>query len=168
MTLREPRHLVWNERLSKADKQTIDQLNGSLDRLDELRAVRINVTGRFCAVKDSLDVGELPARATPRIIALMDGAVVAWNHRCTPLGPPICPRIDGDDRCDGGRKRGVLRRQSRQLRVRARVPMMRLLHASARPRQGGGPVDRTAAAWSIRIPACAKMSGMNSNASRYP
>jgi hypothetical protein len=51
MTLREPRHLVWDDRLPEADKQTIEQLNQSLDRLNGLRAVKINVAGHFARSK---------------------------------------------------------------------------------------------------------------------
>jgi hypothetical protein len=46
MALKQPRRLMWDKRLPEADKQTIDELNECLDRLNGLRAVEINVSGR--------------------------------------------------------------------------------------------------------------------------
>jgi hypothetical protein len=50
-TLREPDPLIWDERLTEADKPLVAQLNESLDRLNGRRAIEINVSERFARSK---------------------------------------------------------------------------------------------------------------------
>jgi hypothetical protein len=51
MSLKEPTHLEWDDRLAESDKKLVGRLNASLDRLSGLRAVEINVSGKFLRSK---------------------------------------------------------------------------------------------------------------------
>jgi hypothetical protein len=83
MTLREPNHLQWDDRFIRPDKGFVGELNASLDRLNSLRAVKINVSGRFARSKISWKLATYQHALLHRIVSLMDGVAVAWNHRCT-------------------------------------------------------------------------------------
>ena len=48
---KEPTYLIWDDRLTERDKRLVGDLNGSLDRLSGLRAVEINVSGKFLRSK---------------------------------------------------------------------------------------------------------------------
>jgi len=47
MSLKEPTHFIWDDRLADADKKLVGDLNMSLGQLSDLRAVEINVSGKF-------------------------------------------------------------------------------------------------------------------------
>jgi hypothetical protein len=83
VSLKEPAHLVWDDRLSEADKKLVADLNASLDRLSGLRAVEINVSGKFLRSKIAWKLATYQHVLLHRIVALMDGTAVAWNSRCT-------------------------------------------------------------------------------------
>jgi hypothetical protein len=83
MSLKEPTHLAWAARLSEADKKLVGDLNASLDRLSGMRAVEINVSGKFLRSKIAWNLASYQHVLLHRLVALMDGAAVAWNHRCT-------------------------------------------------------------------------------------
>src|SRR5258708_2753859 len=82
-TLREPHRLAWDDRLTEADKALVEELNASLDRLDAGRAIEINVAGPFARSKIAWKLATYQYALMHRIVALMDGAAVAWNNRCT-------------------------------------------------------------------------------------
>ena len=81
--MKEPNCLIWDDRLAEADKKLVAELNASLDRLNDLRAVEINVSGPFARSKIAWKLATYQHVLLHRIVALMDGAVVAWNNRCT-------------------------------------------------------------------------------------
>jgi hypothetical protein len=83
MSLKEPTHLVWDDRLAEADKKLVGELNTSLGRLSGLRAVEINVSGKFLRSKIAWKLATYQHTLLHRLVALMDGAAVAWNNRCT-------------------------------------------------------------------------------------
>ncbi len=83
MTLREPRHLVWDERLPETDMETVESLKKCLDRLNALRAVEINIAGHFARSKIAWMLATWQHALLHRVVALMDGIAVAWNNRCT-------------------------------------------------------------------------------------
>jgi hypothetical protein len=83
MSLKEPTHFVWDDRLTEADKKLVAELNVSLDRLSGLRAVEINVSGKFARSKIAWKLATYQHVLLHRLIALMDGAAVAWKSRCT-------------------------------------------------------------------------------------
>jgi hypothetical protein len=83
MTLKEPRRLVWDDRLTAADKAEVDKVNESLARLNTIRAVEINLSGRFARSKIAWKLATWQHALLHRIVALMDGIAVAWNSRCT-------------------------------------------------------------------------------------
>jgi hypothetical protein len=83
MSLKEPTHLAWDDRLAEADKKRIEDLNASLDRLSGMRAVEINVSGKFLRSKIAWKLATYQHALLHRLIALMDGSAVAWNNRCT-------------------------------------------------------------------------------------
>jgi hypothetical protein len=78
-----PNTLTWDDRLADADKKLVAELNASLDRLNGLRALEINVAGPFARSKISWKLAAYQHGLLHRIVALMDGAAVAWNNRCT-------------------------------------------------------------------------------------
>ena len=83
MTLKSPNHLISDERLTEADKGLVEELNASLDRLNTLRAVEINVAGPFLRSKIAWKLAVYQHALLHRIVALMDGEAVAWNNGCT-------------------------------------------------------------------------------------
>lgn len=83
MILKEPTHLVWDDRLTEDDKALVRELNASLDRINELRAVEINVSGKFLRSKIAWKLATYQHALLHRLVALMDGAAVTWNKRCT-------------------------------------------------------------------------------------
>lgn len=83
MSLKEPAHFEWDNSLTDEDKSFVDELNASLDRLNCLRAVEINVSGKFLRSKIAWKLATYQHALLHRLVALMDGAAVAWNNRCT-------------------------------------------------------------------------------------
>jgi hypothetical protein len=81
--MKEPECLIWDERLVEEDKELLADLNGSLGRLNVLRAVEIAVSGPFARSKIAWNLATYQHVLLHRIVALMDGAAVAWNNRCT-------------------------------------------------------------------------------------
>ncbi len=83
MSLKEPTHFIWDDRLTEGDKKRVGELNTSLDRLNGLRAVEINVSGKFLRSKIAWKLATYQHVLLDRLVALMDGAAAAWNNRCT-------------------------------------------------------------------------------------
>jgi hypothetical protein len=83
MSLKEPTHFIWDDRLTEGDKKLVGELNTSLDRLNGLRALEINVSGKFLRSKIAWKLATYQHVLLHRLVALMDGAAVAWNNRCT-------------------------------------------------------------------------------------
>jgi hypothetical protein len=83
MRLKEPTYFIWDDRLTEADEKLVGDLNTSLDRLSGLRAVEINVSGKFARSKIAWKLATYQHVLLHRLIALADGAAVAWNSRCT-------------------------------------------------------------------------------------
>jgi hypothetical protein len=81
--LKEPTHLVWDDRLPEADKKLVGDLNASLDRLNGLRAVEINVSGKFSRSKIAWKLATYQHVLLHWSVALMDGTAIAWNSRST-------------------------------------------------------------------------------------
>lgn len=82
-SLREPHLLLWDERLTEKDKALVAELNGALKRLNERRAIEINVSGHFARSKIAWKLAIHQHGLLHRMIALMDGTAVAWNNWCT-------------------------------------------------------------------------------------
>src|SRR5260221_7538397 len=74
---------IWDDSLTEADKTLIGGLNASVVRLSGLRAVEINVSGKFVRSKIAWKLATYQHVLLHRLIALIDGAAVAWNSRCT-------------------------------------------------------------------------------------
>ena len=83
MNLKEPAHFIWDDRLTEADRKLVGDLNASLDRVSGLRAVEINVSGKFARSKIAWKLATYQHALLHRLVALMDGVAVAWNNRCT-------------------------------------------------------------------------------------
>jgi hypothetical protein len=82
MSLKQPTHLAWDDRLTEGDKKLVGDLNASLDRLSGMRALEINVSGKFLRSKIAWKLATYQHALLHRLVALMDGAAVAWNNRC--------------------------------------------------------------------------------------
>jgi len=89
--MKELNRLIWDDRLTEADKELVARLNSSLDRLNGLRAVEINVSGPFARSKIAWKLATYQHVLLHRIVALMDGAVVAWNNGAP--CPPCFQRV---------------------------------------------------------------------------
>jgi hypothetical protein len=83
MSLKEPTHFALDDRLTEADGELVSDLNASLDRLSGLRALQINVSGKFARSKVAWKLATYQHILLHRLVALTDGAAVAWNARCT-------------------------------------------------------------------------------------
>ena len=83
MTLKEPNHLIWDNRLDEIDKNLVGKLNASLDLLNSIRAIEINVSWQFARSKIAWKLAYYQHALLHRIVALMDGAAVAWKNHCT-------------------------------------------------------------------------------------
>lgn len=83
MTLRIPHSIIWDDRLPASDKDTVDELNAALARLNEMRAVEINIAGPFLRSKIAWKLATYQHALLHRTVALMDGVAVAWNHQAT-------------------------------------------------------------------------------------
>jgi hypothetical protein len=83
MSFKEPTRLQPDDRLNEADEKLVGDLNMSLDRISGLRAVQINVSGKFARSKIAWKLATYQHGLLHRVVALMDGAAVAWNNRCT-------------------------------------------------------------------------------------
>ena len=83
MPMKEPIRLIWDDRLNEIDKKLVEELNASLDRLNCVRAVEINVSGPFARSKIAWKLATYQHVLLHRIVALMDGTAVAWNNHCT-------------------------------------------------------------------------------------
>jgi hypothetical protein len=82
-SLKEPTNLIWDERLTEDDKEIVREFNISLDRLSSLRAVEISVSGKFAHSQIAGHLATYQQLLLHRLVALMDGAAIAWNNRCT-------------------------------------------------------------------------------------
>ena len=83
MSLKEPTLVLWDDRLTESDKKLVGDINASLDRLSALRPVEINVSGKFARSKIARKLATYQHVLLHRLVAIMDGAAVAWNNRCT-------------------------------------------------------------------------------------
>ena len=83
MTLRAPRPIIWDNRLTEADRAAVATLNASLDKLNGLRAVEIAVSGKFARSKIAWKLAAYQHVLLHRIVALIDSAAVSFNNRCT-------------------------------------------------------------------------------------
>lgn len=91
MALRMPAQLLVDDRLSAKDKRFVEEINASLARLNEMRAVEINVAGHFLRSKIAWKLAGYQHALLHRIIALMDSCAVTWNQRAT-LGAMLSAR----------------------------------------------------------------------------
>jgi hypothetical protein len=73
---------IWDERLQEEDKLLVATLNASMKRLNERRAIEINVAGPFARSKVAWKLAVYQHSLLHRLIALLDGTSVAWNNRC--------------------------------------------------------------------------------------
>jgi hypothetical protein len=83
MSLKEPTHIMWDDRLPEGDKKLVSELNASLGQLSGLRALEINVSGKFLRSKIAWKLATYQHVLLHRLVALMDGTAIAWNSRCT-------------------------------------------------------------------------------------
>lgn len=81
--IEEPREFVWNDCLDAGDEGEVTKLNASLLRLSSLRAEQINVCEHFARSKVAWKLASYQHSLLHRVVALVDGAAVAWNHGCT-------------------------------------------------------------------------------------
>lgn len=83
MSLKEPTHFALDDRLSEEDAQFLVNVNASLDRLSGLRELEIHVSGKFARSRVAWKLAIYQHVLLHRLVALTDGAAVAWNARCT-------------------------------------------------------------------------------------
>jgi hypothetical protein len=91
MALRIPNQLIVDDRVAAKDKRFVEEINASLARLNEMRAVEINVAGHFLKSKIVWKLAGYQHALLHRIVALMDSCAVAWNQHST-LGAMLSAR----------------------------------------------------------------------------
>ena len=80
-TLKEARKFVWDERLPES-KAVVERIDQFLARLNEMRALEINVSGPLARSKLAWKLLSYYHALLHRVIALIDGTAVAWNSHC--------------------------------------------------------------------------------------
>lgn len=83
MLLRPPTAILWDDRLPEKEKRTVATINATAGRLNEMRALEINVAGHFARSKISWKLATYQHALLHRVIATLDGVAVAWNARST-------------------------------------------------------------------------------------
>jgi hypothetical protein len=81
--LREPRAFIADDRLDSDGAAHVATLNECAARLSGLRAIEINVSGPFARSKIAWKLATFQHAHLHRVVALIDGAAVAWNNRAT-------------------------------------------------------------------------------------
>lgn len=74
-------YLLWDDRLTEADGPSLEKVNAAAARLEGLRAVQINVAGPFARSKIAWKLAVYQHALLHRLVALFDGAALAWNGR---------------------------------------------------------------------------------------
>jgi hypothetical protein len=92
MTLRTPNRLIIDDRVAATDERLLNEINASLARLNEMRAVQINVGGHFLKSKIAWKLAGYQHALLHRIVALMDSCAVtginaAPSGQCFQPGP---------------------------------------------------------------------------------
>jgi hypothetical protein len=83
VTLKAPTQVIWDERLPEKDRQMIEDLNNSVSRLNEMRAVEINISGPFARSKIAWKLATYQHALLHRIIDLADGVALTFNAKST-------------------------------------------------------------------------------------
>lgn len=91
MALRIPNQFIIDDRVTENDRQFVGELNASLARLNELRAIEISVAGPFLKSKIAWKLAGYQHALLHRIVALIDACAVAWNQRSA-LGAMLSAR----------------------------------------------------------------------------
>ncbi|WP_315718605.1 MULTISPECIES: hypothetical protein [unclassified Bradyrhizobium] len=83
MVLRTPTQMIIRDNLLPPEKELVEQINSSLDRLSGLRAVEINIAGPFAQSKLAWKLATYQHALLHRLVALMDGVAISWNAEST-------------------------------------------------------------------------------------
>jgi len=89
--LKTPTALQWDNRLPAKEKAAFDSWNACMARLDEERALEINISGPFLKSKIAWKLATYQHALLHRVVALADGVAVNWNGRSV-LGSMLCAR----------------------------------------------------------------------------
>ena len=81
--MQSPTPFVWDDRLPEEDRETIKKLNAAVQSLEGQRAVEINVAGPFARSKVAWKLAAYQHALLHRIVALLDGTALSFNHRNT-------------------------------------------------------------------------------------
>jgi hypothetical protein len=83
MSLKEPAHFTWDNRLPEVDRARVDELNASVERLSVCVRSKSTSPGNFERSKIAWNLATYQHVLLHRLVALFDGVAVAWNSRCT-------------------------------------------------------------------------------------
>lgn len=85
MILKQPHRFIIDDRLNDDDdgRRIISEVNASLERINEFRAVEITVTEHLAKSKIAWKITGYQHALLHRIVALIDGTAIAWNSRST-------------------------------------------------------------------------------------
>src|SRR5665213_428999 len=89
--LKAPTELQWDDRLPAKERAAFATWNACIARLNEARAVEINLSGPFLKSKIAWKLATYQHALLHRIVALMDATNIAWNARST-LGAMLAAR----------------------------------------------------------------------------
>ncbi|MGJ5206371.1 hypothetical protein [Bradyrhizobium sp. HKCCYLR20261] len=89
--LKAPTELQWDDRLSANEREAVEEWNACIARLNEARAVEINIAGPFLRSRIAWKLATYQHALLHRVVALADGVAVNWNGRSV-LGAMLCAR----------------------------------------------------------------------------
>ncbi len=89
--LKAPTELQWDDRLPAKERAAFATWNACIARLNEARAVEINLSGPFLKSKIAWKLATYQHALLHRVVALADGVAVNWNGRSV-LGAMLCAR----------------------------------------------------------------------------
>lgn len=89
--LKAPTELQWDDRLPAKEREAFATWNACIARLNEERAVEINISGPFLKSKIAWKLATYQHALLHRVVALADGVAVNWNGRSV-LGAMLCAR----------------------------------------------------------------------------
>lgn len=89
--LKAPTELQWDDRLPVKERAAFATWNACIARLNEERAVEVNISGPFLKSKIAWKLATYQHALLHRVVALADGVAVNWNGRSV-LGAMLCAR----------------------------------------------------------------------------
>jgi len=89
--LKPPAVLEAHGELDERQAAMVREANETMQELDGMRAVQINVAGHFARSKIAWKLAGYQHALLHRVVSIFDGAALGWNHR-SPIAAMLCSR----------------------------------------------------------------------------